>query len=218
VGGGWFTYSSTHPEFATVADAVITGVAAGTTVVNASFQGTVAGGGMTVNVTPAPPVFVPPTAPPARPTLDASKVISLFSAAYTNVNIDSFDTSWSNPNNNETDVVLGADTVKKYTGVNFFGIEFFNPEIDASSMVALHFDVYSDCTSVGIKPVNFGAAQTEGEVFTTVTPSAWNSLDILMTAFEANGLGADANLGQIVVECAPQAADAIYLDNIYFHE
>jgi hypothetical protein len=63
----------------------------GTAVITAKLGDVDAAGSMTVNSTGQ---TVGPTIPAPTPTVDADSVISLFSNAYNNVNVDTWNTRW----------------------------------------------------------------------------------------------------------------------------
>jgi uncharacterized protein YjdB len=225
LGPKWFTYTSTDSTVASVdASGTVTAVKAGTADITAALGAVAAAGDMTITVTGG---MAPPSAPPARPTQAASQVISLFSGAYGNVPVDTWDAVWSNPANNETDLALGADTIKKYTGFNYFGIEFTGAnELDATSMGYLHFDIYTDAAGVAITLVSFGADgnygggdDSQGVVTTDgLTAGQWISLDLPLASFDSAGLASRQHLAQIVIAGHPQSGNTLFLDNVYFHE
>ena len=162
-----------------------------------------------------------PTAAPT-PTVAASKVISMFSNAYTNVLVDTWRTSWSNATLEE--VVLGGNATKKYINLDFVGIEATTTPIDATAMTHFHTDVWSgDCTTFKIKLVDFGANGAFGggddkEHEVTINAPAqnsWVSLDIPLTDF--TGLTTRAHIAQLIYVGAPSGANTVYIDNVYFH-
>ena len=62
-----------------------------------------------------------PTAPATDPNIDPTEVISLFSDVYTNVTVDTWRTDWSNAT--LEDIEIDGNAVKKYSELNFVGIE-----------------------------------------------------------------------------------------------
>src|SRR5690606_37870747 len=104
---------------------------------------------------PEGPSSVPAVAAQA-PTLDESLVISLFSDAYDNVTVDTWRTEWSDAV--LTDTLIAGDAVKKYSQLNFVGIEAVSRPIAATSMTHFHVDVWTaDATEIKSKLVDFGA-------------------------------------------------------------
>jgi hypothetical protein len=161
------------------------------------------------------------TAAPA-PTLAASKVISMFSDTYTNVAVDTWRTPWSQ--GNLEDVVIGGNNTKKYTVLNFVGVETIANPINASAMTHFHTDVWSsDFTEFKIKLVDLGANgvfgggdDVEHEV-TIPSPSkgVWVSLDIPLSSF--TGLTTKSHIGQLIFVGGPAGNNTVYVDNVYFH-
>jgi hypothetical protein len=161
------------------------------------------------------------TAAPA-PTLAASKVISMFSDTYTNVAVDTWRTPWSQ--GNLEDVVISGNNTKKYTALNFVGVETIASPINASSMTHFHTDIWSsDFTEFKVKLVDLGANgvfgggdDVEHEV-TIPSPAkgVWVSLDIPLSSFTA--LTTKAHIGQLIYVGGPAGNNTVYVDNVYFH-
>ena len=163
----------------------------------------------------------PTTAAPA-PTLDAANVISLFSNAYTDVAVDTWRTEWSNAT--FEDVMVAGDDVKKYSDLNFVGIETVSSQIDATSMTHFHTDIWTaGATEFRIKLVDFGpdgafdgGDDVEHEVvIANPNQSEWVSLDIPLADF--TGLTNTANIAQLIYSGNPSGAFTVYVDNVYFH-
>ena len=98
-----------------------------------------------------------PTTAAPTPTHNAASVISMFSNAYTNVGVDTWRTDWSSAT--LEDIQIEGNDVKKYTDLDFVGVETTGPNlIDASAMTHIHVDVWTpNMTTVRIKLVDFGA-------------------------------------------------------------
>jgi hypothetical protein len=168
-----------------------------------------------------PTVVSGPAAAPT-PTVAAANVISMFSNAYTNVPVDTWRTSWSNAT--LEDVTLGGNAAKKYSALDFVGIETASNQINATAMTHFHTDVWSsDFTTFKIKLVDFGANGAFGggddkEHEITVTSPAkdtWVSLDIPLSNF--TGLTTRAHIAQLIYVGAPTGNNTVYIDNVYFH-
>ena len=221
----WFTLTSSNTAAVTVDSSKATGtaVAPGTADLTAALGATPAAGKISVTVT----ANNQPTAAPPAPT--AASALSLLTKVYTNHAVDTWLTSWSQAQ--ETDVTVGGDTVKKYFGLNYAGVEFYasGNEIDGTAWSYFHVDVWTpDATSVGIKLVDFGpnavfagGDDTEGQVNfnASSTPALvtgqWISLDIPLSAFKTAGLTATPqHLAQLLF-IATQ--NTVYVDNVYFH-
>lgn len=163
-----------------------------------------------------------PTSAAPTPSLPEADVISMFSNAYTDVTVDTFRTDWSSAT--LEDVMVAGDDTKKYSGLNFVGIETVTSQIDATTMTHFHTDIWTaDATEFRIKLVDFGADgafdggdDVEHEIAIAVTPNQWMSLDIPLTDF--TGLTNTANIAQLIYSGDPTGAITVYVDNIYFHK
>jgi hypothetical protein len=162
-----------------------------------------------------------PTAAPT-PVLPAVNVISMFSNAYTNVPVDTWRTSWSSAT--LEDVSLSGNAAKKYSALDFVGIETASTQINATAMTHFHTDVWSsDFTTFKIKLVDFGADgafgggdDKEHEVtFTSPATNTWVSLDIPLSDFV--NLTTRAHIAQLIYVGAPTGNNTVYIDNVYFH-
>ncbi len=174
---------------------------------------------------PGGPSAVPTVAAPT-PTLDESIVISMFSDAYDDVPVDTWRTDWSQAV--LLDTLIADNAVKKYSALNFVGIETANTQIDASSMTHFHVNVWTaDATEIKIKLVDFGPngvydGPGEGDdaehELTIESPAQqeWVSLDIPLADF--TGLTTRSNLTQYIFSGAPTGANTIFMDNIYFYD
>lgn len=166
------------------------------------------------------PVSNVPTVPALAPTKPAADVISLYSGAYTNVPIDTWRTGWSN--GTLTDTTIGTDAVKRYSALDFVGIEMVANQININSMEFFEFDVWTpNSTSLRFKLVDFGANGTFGggddkEHETTVTPTlrGWNRISVPIAGM--TGLTSKANIAQLIFASSPAGTSTIYLDNIMF--
>jgi hypothetical protein len=163
----------------------------------------------------------PATAAPT-PTLPAVNVISLFSNAYTNVPVDTWRTDWSSAV--LEDVMVAGNATKKYTELDFVGIETVANQVNASGMTHLHVDVWSaDATLFGVKLVDFGANgafeggdDVEHQIdFAMPVQGQWISYDIPLSDF--TGLTTKSNIAQFIFVGQPTGASTVYVDNVYFH-
>ncbi|MDA9110979.1 lamin tail domain-containing protein [Bacteroidia bacterium] len=165
-----------------------------------------------------------PMAGAPTPTADAADVISLFSNAYTDVTVDTWRTGWSNAT--LTDIQLGTDDVKRYTNLDFVGIEAVGANsIDASGMDHISFDAWTpNATTYRIKLVDFGADNAFGGgddsehevVINSPGLSSWNTHQIALS--DMTGLSATSNISQIIFSALPTAGATLYVDNIYFYQ
>lgn len=169
------------------------------------------------------PPATEPTAAAPTPTVAEADVISLFSNAYTNVSIDTWRTDWSVAT--LEDIMIDGNDVKKYSDLNFVGIESVATPIDATEMTHFHTDVWTaDATEIRIKLVDFGADgafdggdDVEHEI-TIANPeqNTWISLDIPLSEFV--GLTTKANIAQLIYVGQPAGSTTVFVDNVYFHK
>ncbi|MDZ4862707.1 MAG: Ig-like domain-containing protein [Gemmatimonadota bacterium] len=217
----WFTLTSSNPGVATVsADGVVTGVSGGTANITATMNGIAVPGNAPITVTA--PLGVPTNIAPT-PTVNPANVISLFSSAYTNQGVDTWQTGWSTCCNTLVDpYVISGHDVKQYSLFNFVGVEFglATPAntVNATTMTHFHVDVWSPnpSSNLEIQLVNDpgGPAQAiaryQAGAFASGT---WVSLDIPLSSFV--GLTAKDVLRQLLFVAA--GPTVLYIDNVYFH-
>ena len=190
----------------------------------------IVGGPPTVDIDPAP-----------TPTFPENDVISIFSDAYTNVDVDYYN-GFFTPDGQTTqggtgfdggprgaDYLIASDNtdgVINYTQLNFVGIGTFLevPTVDASEMTHLHVDIYVNETVDAndfIKLELLNAVETDDQASGSVTFNSstlvegeWVSLDIPIGDF---GLTDRSALGLIFFVSDETISD-IYVDNIYYYD
>ncbi len=169
-------------------------------------------------VTPTEPTVAAPT-----PTQNAANVISLFSDAYTNVPVDTWRTDWSSAV--FEDITIAGNATKKYSALDFVGIETVANQLDVSEMEFFHMDVWSpNFTLLGIKLVDFGADgafgggdDVEHQVnINAPAQSTWVSLDIPLSDFA--GLTTTSHIAQYILVAQPTGSATVYVDNMFFHK
>lgn len=162
-----------------------------------------------------------PTAAAPTPTALAANVISMFSNAYTNVTVNTWRTDWSA--GVLTDMQVAGNDVKKYSSLDFIGIEAVGANvINASTMEKFNIDVWTpNVTTFYIKLVDFGADgayaggdDKEHELSFTPTDEAWNTYSIALSDF--TGLTTKSHIAQIVLKGLPTGTGVVYVDNVYF--
>lgn len=227
VGFGYYDLVSSAPAVATVSPSgLVTGVSGGTASISATLGALAVPGVGPVTVTA--PLAVPATLA-TTPVLTAGNYIMMFnsSGTYTNHAVDTWNAVWSPQI--LSNYVISGKTVMKYTGLDYVGIEFFNPgpAIDATGFTHFHVDIWTpNGAKFSIQLVNnVGATQTLGQVnldgTTTpaVTTGTWVGLDIPLTSFTSAGLGGVNALGQMLFlnQGAGSVPGAVfYVDNVYF--
>ncbi len=222
----YFTLISSDESVATTSpDGKITAVDIGTAEISVLLGSEEVADKIVVNVvTPA----AKPQAPAPTPTVQANDVISLFSNAYDNVSVDTWNTGWLYSTAVLEEMQIAGDDVKRYTDLNFVGIEFATPTVDASGMTHFHLDIWTpDPTAAPavfkVQLVDFGADgafdggdDSSHELSFSSPPlqsETWVSLDIPLSDF--TGLTARSHLAQLVLSGDP---NTVYVDNVYFYK
>jgi hypothetical protein len=221
----YFTFSSSNPAVATVSSTgAVTVLDAGTAVISAKVGDLDALGSLTINSSGQ---AVGPTVPAPTPTVRQDSVISLFSNAYTNVTVDTWNTRWQFSTAEDFDVQVAGNDVKRYRNLNFVGIEFTSQPINATAMTHFHLDIWTpDPTELPkafkVLLVDFGANGTFGGdddsshelSFTrpTLVSNQWVGLDIPLSSF--TGLVNRGHLAQLVLS---GDVPNVYVDNVYFY-
>jgi hypothetical protein len=159
--------------------------------------------------------------PAPTPTRAVANVISLFSNAYTNRTVETWSAGWDNAD--VTDTLITNNDTKIYSKLDFAGIEFKTPVIDATAMTHFHIDVWNqNSTKFNIKLVDFGANgifqgvpndDTEHELSFTPTLGSWVSYDLPLSNF--TNMTARAHLAQLILV---GSNSKVYVDNIYFYK
>jgi hypothetical protein len=219
---GTFSYSSSNTSVATISGDTVTVVGVGSTIITATQTSVGSFGSATITATlnvALPVVAQAPLTAATTPTRPAFNVISLYSNAYTNRTVNTWSAVWDNADIADT-VVEGNDT-KKYSRLNFSGVEFTGPNrINATNAEFFHIDIWTPNTSIfRVKLVDFGANGVFGGgddrehelTFNAPTLSTWTGYDIPLSAF--TGLTTRANLSQMIIV---SNNSTVYFDNVYF--
>lgn len=222
----YFDFKSSNVSAATVNKlGVVTIVGAGTAKITATLAGIKAKGSLTV-------ISSGSVAPALTPTKPAADVISLFSDAYTNVPVDFFNGFYGGSTTQTSDLAINNNNLKYYSMLNYVGIEFNNPTVDATSMNFLHLDIWTnsptssnfrinvrDRGANGVLNTNVftgGPTEDDKEISFTVPSNQiiggqWVSINIPLTGNIATQKN---NLAQIVF-----VGDINFLlDNLYFYK
>lgn len=222
----YFEFASSTPGVAGVeTNGIISVVDAGNATITAKLSGRAATGSLALTSTGAP---VKPTTAAPVPTKDAANVISLYSNAYTNVPVNTWNTRWQFSTADNFFIQVAGDDVIRYRSLNFVGIEFTNPTINADAMRFFHMDIWTpDATSAPnnfkVLLVDFGADGVFGggddkqhEITITapqLVSNNWISLDIPLSQF--TGLTTRGHLAQMVLS---GTLPNLYIDNVYFYK
>jgi len=223
---GYFDFTSSNPEVASVDQlGRVTVLSAGTSTITASLGSIAAEGSLIINSTG---VIEGPAAPAPTPTVPADKVISMFSNAYNNVPIDTWNTRWEFSTAEEFFIQIQGNDVIRYRNLNFVGIEFASSTIDATDMTHFHIDIWTpDNTDpprnfkillVDFGPNGvFGGGDDSSHEITIARPTLvtenWVRIDVPLTQFA--GLANRGNLAQLVLS---GDIPNVYVDNVYFYD
>jgi hypothetical protein len=151
----------------------------------------------------------PTVAAATPPTRAGTDVLSIFSDAYTPIAGIDLNPNWGQ-STVPTTVQIAGNNTRKYTTLNYQGIDFSGSPIDVSGFSNLHLDYWTaDVTSVKVSIISAGL---ENPVTLTPTLSAWNSVDIDLAQYTAPNKAA---IIQIKIEGTPSGG-TLYFDNLYF--
>lgn len=224
---GHFEFKSSDPAVATVNEfGLVTILSAGEATITARVNNMDAGGKLTIKAGSGAPVPLVAAPTPNRPAAD---VISMYSNAYTNVPVDTWNTRWESSTAEEEMIQIQGNDAIRYRNLNFVGIEFTSQKINATNMDVFHLDIWTpDATDTPnefrVKLVDFGANgnfgggdDREGEVTINrgsgLVSNNWVSINIPLSAF--GGLSTRANLAQLVLS---GTVPNVYVDNVYFYK
>jgi hypothetical protein len=222
--GSYFTFTSSNPSVATVDDLGTVMIAdSGSAVITAKVGDIDAKGSLTINSIGQ---AVAPTEPAPTPAIDSKNVISLYSNAYANVTVDTWNTHWQYSTAENEFIQIQGDDVIRYWNLNFVGIEFSSQPVNASAMTHFHLDIWTPdpvsgktfkvlLADFGADGVYGGGDDSNSEVSISSPPLSaqnWISLDIPLSNF--SGLTSKSHLAQLVLS---GDLPNVYVDNVYFY-
>ena len=197
---------------------IIRVVGTGTATISASIAGVRAAGSLTVTASGA---FL--SAP--VPTRSADSVVSIFSDAYTNVQVDNYNGFFEFATTQGGAINIGGENIISYTELNFVSINMFeSPDVDASAATHIHVDINVRESLDAGDFLNFqiinddGGAASSGSVslgsYSPLIEGEWVSYDIPLADFA--GLTATNDVDLIFFVSDATISD-IYVDNVYFY-
>lgn len=218
----YFKFINSNPAVASVNETgVVSTIGGGTTKITATLDTIHARGSLTLN-SAGNYVGAP------VPTRDAANVTSVFSDAYTNINVDYYNGYWAPFQTTQSaDFQVGNDKVLNYTNFNFVGIQVTSPTVSIGNRSNLHLDLYlPDNINPGaafkVRVLDFGANGAPGggddvsDIVTLTNPAlaarTWLSFDIPFSSLP--GLTTKGHFGQIIFEGTN--ISNFFADNIYF--
>ena len=155
-----------------------------------------------------------PSSPATDPTVDAAKVISIYSETYNNVSGTNFYPNWGQSTGYSV-FEIGSDSMIKYNNLNYQGIEF-GSDVNASTMEFLHLDVWTaDLSNLEIYPISRSTG--ERKVTSALSAGEWTSIDIDLADYTSQSLSV-ADLFQFKFVDPNGNSGTIFLDNIYFYK
>ncbi len=185
---GYFDFDSEDPSVAIVTNEGVEVIGVGETTITAKLGDIDADGAVVLTS------YLPPVDIAATPTHPAGSVISLFSSAYADVTVDSWNTHWQWSTADDALYSIDGHETRMYSSLNFVGIEYLTQPVDASNMTHFHADVYAPFgTNFKIRFITFNenngfAGQTQelafdADTIPAFTPGQWISLDIPLEDF-----------------------------------
>jgi hypothetical protein len=217
----YFTFSSSASNVASIDEnGMVSVLSAGSAVIKGTIADAEAVGSLTVesagDFESAP-----------EPAVDPAVVISVFSDSYTNAPVEYYNGYWQPYQTTlSADFEVAGNHVLNYTNLNFVGIQFSSPTINASNMTHLHLDIFvpnevNPQDKLLVRLVALGADGTFDDPNPSISitlespdlvSQEWISLDM-----DLSGLTSKGNLAQIIFENLASPLSNFYVDNIYFY-
>lgn len=157
---------------------------------------------------------------PTAPTVEANKVISVLSAAYTPATKWSFG-AWSQSTVSENIDVDGTPIIH-LSKFNYIGLDGFSNQLDLSGMTHMHIDVLPVTMegSLGVTPILASGSVKENSTKvgdkTTLKLGLWNAIDMPLSDFGLDFI--NNKVFQIKFDQGNNATDELYIANIYFYK
>lgn len=157
---------------------------------------------------------------PTAPTVEANKVISVLSAAYTPATTWNFG-GWGQSTVSENIDVDGAPVIH-LSKFNYIGLDGFSNQLDLSGMTHMHIDVLPITMegSLGVTPILASGGPTENPTKvgdkTTLKLGQWNAIDMPLSDFGLDFI--NNKVFQIKFDQGNNATDELYIANIYFYK
>ena len=157
---------------------------------------------------------------PTAPTVDASKVISVLSAAYTPATTWNFG-GWGQSTVSENIDVDGTPIIH-LSKFDYIGLDGFSNQLDLSDMTHMHIDVLPVTMegSLGVTPILASGSVIENSTKvgdkTTLKLGQWNAIDMPLSDFGLDFI--NNKVFQIKFDKGNNATDELYIANIYFYK
>ncbi|MFM6946938.1 MAG: T9SS type A sorting domain-containing protein [Flavobacteriales bacterium] len=157
------------------------------------------------------------------PTYPAAAVIALFSNPYQEVPVDTWQAAWSQAQ--VTDLQIQGNDTKRYSAMNFAGIETVGPHIlDLSAMTHFRIDYWTaNMNPFKVKLVDFGndgqyagGDDSESELSFQPVAQTWNILEIPLSQF--SNLNSLTHFAQLILSGEPAGSGVVFVDNVLFFD
>ncbi len=173
----------------------------------------------------------PNAAAPTPPARDAEDVISIYSDSYSNIDVTSFATEWSQGSLVGEVEIADGDNVLLYDIGNFIGIQL-DSAIDLTEFTHMSFDYWVADESVGAGavlnpklsnhgnlPEQDGETSAIGSVNPVDTVGEWVSFDVALDDFTAESASGELDRESIyqILFTTAGTIRYVYIDNIYFY-
>ena len=164
-----------------------------------------------------------PMVPAPTPNYPASAVISLFSNPYVNVPVDTWQAPWSQAQ--VTDLQIQGNDTKRYSAMNFTGIETLGSnQLDLSNMTHLRLDYWTaNMNPFKVKLVDFGnngqyagGDDSESELSFQPVVQTWNTLELPLSLF--SNLSGLSHFSQLILSGEPVGTGVVFIDNVLFFD
>jgi hypothetical protein len=162
-----------------------------------------------------------PMVPAPTPTYPAAAVISMFSNPYVNVAVDTWQAPWSQAQ--VTDLQIQGNDTKRYSAVNFTGIETLGGnQLDLTDMTHFRLDYWTaNMNPFKVKLVDFGTNgqyaggdDSESELSFLPVAQTWNTLEIPLSQF--SNLNSLSHFSQLILSGEPAGSGVVFIDNVLF--
>ena len=156
--------------------------------------------------------FMPAPAP--APVMSSKKVLNVFSDALEGGVGTIHSGGWGEATQVEWLDIAEGDKVFYGQNFDYAGWHSWGADIDATGMQYLHVDIYSTgMTKVSVTPISHDPTH-EGSATITLTPNAWTSYDIPLSAYDANNI--EWNKIFQFKFMGPVGGNELMIDNVYF--
>ena len=156
--------------------------------------------------------FMPAPAP--APVMSSKKVLNVFSDALEGGVGTIHSGGWGEATQVEWLDIAEGDKVFYGQNFDYAGWHSWGADIDATGMQYLHVDIYSTgMTAVNVTPISHDPTH-EGSATINLTPNAWTSYDIPLSAYDANNI--EWNKIFQFKFMGPVGGNELMIDNVYF--